>query len=106
MKFVVFLAAFLLAVSGLFFDSHWVKSLPIAYPIIFLALGLVSVGLLLLALFGRKQNQKPVIFVLAFFFLFLIIGLFSSTLSSAGDFLALGMKVPSTVVNFLFFYVG
>lgn len=105
MVFFLF-AAFSLAISGLSFDSYWVKMLPVPYPVIFLFLGLFTAILILTPINRSRLSEQSVILVFFIFVIFLLISVTSSLMTGAGDILALGMKVSTLVVNFLFFYTG
>lgn len=104
--FLTVLAAFLLAVSGLLFDSYWVKVAPVPYPVIFLSLGFVSASLLFVSMGRSNLPKHPIILVFFSFFVFLLMSTLSSLIAGAGDLLALGMKVSTIIVNLMFFYVG
>lgn len=106
MTLLVFLAAFFLAISGFLFDSYWVKVVSIPYPLIFLLLGVLIAGILLLVMRKSEKQSEPLLCVFFLFLIFMIISTASSFFSGAGDILALGMKSSTIVVNFLFFCSG
>ncbi len=109
MILLVFLAAFLLALSGFLFDSYWVKVISVPYPVIFILLGVVIAVMLIVVMRQPKQpkqQEEPVIFVFIMFLIFMIISTGSSIFGGAGNILALGMKSATMVVNLLFFYSG
>jgi cytochrome bd-type quinol oxidase subunit 2 len=85
---LVFLAAFLLALSGFLFDSYWVKVISVPYPVIFILLGVVIAVMLIVVMRQPKQpkqQEEPVIFVFIMFLIFMIISTGSSIFGGAGN---------------------
>ncbi|WP_322629720.1 O-antigen ligase family protein [Halothiobacillus sp.] len=103
MKVWAWLTGALLMASGFLFDSDFVKNFSVPYPIIFLSLGAGVATLLILSASERRGRIAPVYFVMACFSGFLIVSSFASFNSGAGDMMALGMKVSTLSLNFLFF---
>ena len=106
MKYWPILTAPLIVLSGFLFDSEFVKAFSVPYPIVFLALGSVLGSFLAVPVFNKYGPKAAIYFVLMCFSGFIAIGTYSSIGSDVGDFLALGMKVSTIILNFVFFALG